>query len=102
MQVRLVKTTFDLPHYRELSRMAGEAVTTVPDIVHGIVSLYLMDITKLSGAKKNKVVEATTQLEYDHIWKALAENNCNVSATAKSLNMHRRTLQRKIKRLNIK
>lgn len=36
------------------------------------------------------------RLEWEHIQKVLAENEGNVSATARALNMHRRTLQRKL------
>lgn len=36
------------------------------------------------------------QLEWEHIQRVLAENEGNISATARSLNMHRRTLQRKL------
>lgn len=36
------------------------------------------------------------RLEWEHIQKVLAEHNGNVSATARALKMHRRTLQRKL------
>ncbi|MCW5625988.1 MAG: response regulator transcription factor [Burkholderiales bacterium] len=36
------------------------------------------------------------RLEWEHIQKVLAEHQGNVSATARSLGMHRRTLQRKL------
>jgi two-component system response regulator RegA len=36
------------------------------------------------------------RLEWEHLQRVLAENDGNVSATARSLNMHRRTLQRKL------
>jgi two-component system response regulator RegA len=36
------------------------------------------------------------RLEWEHIQKVLAENDGNISATARSLKMHRRTLQRKL------
>ncbi len=36
------------------------------------------------------------RLEWEHIHRVLAENDGNISATARSLNMHRRTLQRKL------
>jgi len=36
------------------------------------------------------------QLEWEHIQRALADNGGNVSATARSLGMYRRTLQRKL------
>jgi len=36
------------------------------------------------------------RLEWEHIQRVLSENDGNISATARSLNMHRRTLQRKL------
>jgi two-component system response regulator RegA len=36
------------------------------------------------------------RLEWEHIQRVLAENGGSVSATARSLGMHRRTLQRKL------
>lgn len=36
------------------------------------------------------------RLEWEHIQKVLAENGGNLSATARALKMHRRTLQRKL------
>ena len=36
------------------------------------------------------------RLEWEHIQKVLAENENNISATARALKMHRRTLQRKL------
>jgi two-component system response regulator RegA len=39
---------------------------------------------------------SVNRLEWEHIQRVLAEHNGNISATARSLNMHRRTLQRKL------
>ena len=36
------------------------------------------------------------RLEWEHIQKVLNENDGNLSATARALGMHRRTLQRKL------
>jgi two-component system response regulator RegA len=36
------------------------------------------------------------RLEWEHIQRVLREHNGNISATARALNMHRRTLQRKL------
>lgn len=38
------------------------------------------------------------ELEWEHIQRVLGENEGNVSATARALNMHRRTLQRKLQK----
>jgi len=39
---------------------------------------------------------SVNRLEWEHIQRVLSENDGNISATARSLNMHRRTLQRKL------
>ena len=39
---------------------------------------------------------SVNRLEWEHIQKVLAENDGNISATARALKMHRRTLQRKL------
>lgn len=38
------------------------------------------------------------EMEWEHIQRVLGEHNGNVSATARALNMHRRTLQRKLQK----
>ena len=40
------------------------------------------------------------QAEWEHIQRALHDHNNNISATAKALGMHRRTLQRKLQKLS--
>jgi two-component system response regulator RegA len=39
---------------------------------------------------------SVSRLEWEHIQRVLAENSGNISATARALKMHRRTLQRKL------
>jgi len=39
---------------------------------------------------------SVSRLEWEHIQRVLAEHNGNISATARALKMHRRTLQRKL------
>jgi two-component system response regulator RegA len=42
------------------------------------------------------------RLEWEHIQRILAENDGNISATARALKMHRRTLQRKLGKRPVK
>lgn len=42
------------------------------------------------------------RLEWEHIQKVLQENDGNISATARALGMHRRTLQRKLHKRPVK
>lgn len=41
---------------------------------------------------------SVNRLEWEHIQRVLRENHGNISATARSLGMHRRTLQRKLQK----
>lgn len=49
-----------------------------------------------TGARVSSQPLSIERLEWEHIQKILSENASNVSATARALNMHRRTLQRKL------
>ena len=42
------------------------------------------------------------RIEWEHIQRVLRENDNNISATARSLGMHRRTLQRKLQKRPVK
>ena len=57
------------------------------------------------SADPEKVVDATPatvdRLEWEHINRVLLEQNGNISATARLLNMHRRTLQRKLAKRHV-
>jgi two-component system response regulator RegA len=48
-----------------------------------------------SSADSTKMM-SVERLEWEHIQRVLADNDGNVSAAARALNMHRRTLQRKL------
>ena len=47
-------------------------------------------------------VPSINRLEWEHIQKVLGENAGNISATARALGMHRRTLQRKLQKRPVK
>jgi two-component system response regulator RegA len=57
------------------------------------------------SASPDKPVDATPatvdRLEWEHINRVLLEQNGNISATARLLNMHRRTLQRKLAKRHV-
>ncbi|HEY6093893.1 MAG TPA: response regulator transcription factor [Gallionellaceae bacterium] len=44
----------------------------------------------------NTQPSSISRVEWEHIQRVLQEHNGNISATARALNMHRRTLQRKL------
>jgi two-component system response regulator RegA len=59
-------------------------------------------VAALARAAPDSTIDVDVQpasidrLEWEHIQRVLAEHGGNVSATARALNMHRRTLQRKL------
>jgi two-component system response regulator RegA len=63
--------------------------------------------TEASALQADAAIEHPTplsvaRLEWEHIQRVLAENGGNISATARALNMHRRTLQRKLAKRPVK
>ncbi len=61
-------------------------------------------LAKLKGTQPDPDVEiadkpmSVGRLEWEHIQKVLTEHEGNISATARALGMHRRTLQRKLQK----
>lgn len=49
-----------------------------------------------ANAELNPRPASVKRMEWEHIQRVLNENDNNISATARALNMHRRTLQRKL------
>lgn len=58
--------------------------------------LAAFDHTPDSSLAPNSLPTKIDKLAWDHIQRVLRENGNNISATARALNMHRRTLQRKL------
>lgn len=54
--------------------------------------------TPLTTAIDDGQLPSVKRLEWEHIQRVLADNGGNISATARSLGMHRRTLQRKLQK----
>jgi two-component system response regulator RegA len=56
------------------------------------------------NAEKNDFLTPPSleRIEWEHIQRILAENAGNISATARQLGMHRRTLQRKLQKRPVK
>ena len=65
-------------------------------------------LTAFDGEANSQAAEielklpSVERLEWEHIQKALHKNQGNVSATARELGMHRRTLQRKLQKKPVK
>ena len=63
-----------------------------------ILSLLEETETSASDTPINDNPLSVDRLEWEHLQRVLMENNGNISATARALNMHRRTLQRKLQK----
>ncbi len=65
-------------------------------------SLQLTETDNQDEPKTGESVQfepmSVKRMEWEHIQKVLIEHNGNISATAEALNMHRRTLQRKLQK----
>jgi two-component system response regulator RegA len=72
-------------------------VEMILDALHGNASVIRAE-EELERATPLSVA----RLEWEHIQRVLADNDGNVSATARALNMHRRTLQRKLSKRPVK
>ncbi len=54
------------------------------------------ELEKAAGNPPRNEPLSVERLEWEHIQRIMLENNGNISATARALKMHRRTLQRKL------
>lgn len=71
-----------------------------------VVADEIIEKLTLSHADQEIFIEDTTlsvkRLEWEHLQKVLLEHDGNISAAARALNMHRRTLQRKLQKYPVK
>ncbi len=86
------------------------SIATTVDAIKAGASNYLCKPASLAEILRAFEGEAETaanipdsppsveRLEWEHIQRVLTENEGNISATARALNMHRRTLQRKLQK----
>ena len=65
-------------------------------VTAGDVLNALSDDSPAKGVLQDFSPMSVERLEWEHIQKVLKENDGNISATARSLGMYRRTLQRKL------
>ena len=83
----------------EAIKLGAIQYLTKPVESQDILKVLIEDISPETKIPDNPI--SVKRLEWEHLQKVLQENNGNVSATAKALNMHRRTLQRKLQKPQI-
>ncbi len=80
-------------------KLGADNYLSKPATISDILRAFANDENTLTaGASEEDMVMSVKRLEWEHIQRALAENNGNISATARQLKMHRRTLQRKLQK----
>lgn len=75
---------------------ADDYITKPVDIDLLLAALKEQSVATEAVGKTSVI--SSQQLEWEHIQRVLLEHGGNVSATARALNMHRRTLQRKLQK----
>src|SRR5690606_23781763 len=68
-----------------------------PDGAHDVLAPRMSDHVELSALVPENPM-SVDRLQSEHIQRVLAEHQGNISATARALGMHRRTLQRKLQK----
>lgn len=110
--LRLIRPLLDLaPHSRILVLTGYASIATAVDAVKlgavqylakpadadAIVRALQAEEVCVTGAAPDAPM-SVDRLEWEHLQRVLAEHDGNISATARALKMHRRTLQRKLAR----
>lgn len=81
----------------EAIKLGATYYLTKPADVNEIIAALDKKIGDSSVAISEKPV-SVKRLEWEHLQKVLIEHDGNISAAARALNMHRRTLQRKLEK----
>ena len=80
----------------EAMKLGADDYLPKPVTVRDILSAFHGDALNTGDVKSD--VMSPKRIEWEYIQRALQENDGNISRTAKQLNMHRRTLQRKLQK----
>jgi two-component system, response regulator RegA len=83
-----------------IKRGADNYLAKPADITEILAALLTGDPQQANKLASQSSLEpmSVRRLEWEHIQKVLQENDGNISATARQLKMHRRTLQRKLQK----
>jgi two-component system response regulator RegA len=69
-----------------------------PATIHELLRAFADDDNEELAETEPGEVMSVDRMEWEHIQRVLNEHEGNISATARALNMHRRTLQRKLQK----
>jgi len=85
----------------EAMKLGAINYLTKPASVQEIIDKLLQSPNK-DDATIQETPLSVKRLEWEHLQKVLLEHDGNISAAARALNMHRRTLQRKLQKRPVK
>jgi two-component system response regulator RegA len=85
----------------EAMKLGADDYLIKPVLTDDILSSFNL-IKKQSKSIPEVKPPSPKRVEWEHIQRILKENNFNITLTAKALNMHRRTLQRKLQKKPVK
>lgn len=85
----------------EAIKMGAWHYLAKPADVDTILRALQSDEDKKENKKEELLPLPLENLEWEHLQRVLADNDGNISITARKLGMHRRTLQRKLQKKNI-
>jgi two-component system response regulator RegA len=85
----------------EAVKLGATQYITKPTNADEILDAFTIKDTNYESLKKEQPL-SVKRLEWEHLQKVLLENDGNISEAARQLNMHRRTLQRKLAKRPVK
>ncbi len=85
----------------EAIKLGAKHYLTKPADADEIISSFDITVDRPLAAPAEQPL-SPKRLEWEHLQKVLMDNDGNISATARALNMHRRTLQRKLQKRPVK
>jgi len=87
-----------IPTAVEAVKLGAQNYLCKPAEFEEIIRAFSKDGTATDNPMTQPMRTSIDRLEWEHIQRVLNENNGNISATARALGMHRRTLQRKLQK----
>ncbi len=86
----------------EAIKKGAQQYLTKPAAVDDIIAALTGDKRRSEKTLDSTRRPSVKRLEWEHIQSVLNEHNGNISATARALGMHRRTLQRKLQKYPVR
>ena len=83
-------------------KLGAKHYLTKPADTDEIIASFDDDVEKQQPVQAAEQPLSPKRLEWEHLQKVLLDNDGNISATARALGMHRRTLQRKLQKHPVK